>query len=267
MHRVQAARLRGEAEIDVKFHDGDEAEAFVVAVRANTTHGLPLTLTDRTAAATKILELFPAWSDRAIARAAGLSAGTVGAIRRRATVDSAHSNIRLSRDGRKRPVTSAEARRRAGELINRSPKASLREIAKSAGVSAATVRDVRMRLAEGRDPVPEKQLQAERRAQLSRSVEPSEQPVIENREARGVYAILERLRKDPSLRSSEAGRTMLRLLSVHAEGADKVVTSIDGLPAHCTLPMLEIMQALSQTWASIADDLRRRLKADPEPLR
>lgn len=81
MHRVRAAQIRGETEIRATFFVGDDSEAFVAGVRANTTHGLPLSLEDREAAARRIVELFPDWSNRAIASVSGLSDKTVGAIR------------------------------------------------------------------------------------------------------------------------------------------------------------------------------------------
>jgi hypothetical protein len=55
MHRLRAAQLRGDHGVEVKFFDGDADEAFIAAVRANITHGLPLTLADRKAAAQRIL--------------------------------------------------------------------------------------------------------------------------------------------------------------------------------------------------------------------
>src|SRR5690349_6262411 len=39
MHRLRAAELRGQQEIEVRFFDGDEASSFVLAVRANIAHG------------------------------------------------------------------------------------------------------------------------------------------------------------------------------------------------------------------------------------
>jgi hypothetical protein len=81
MHRLRAAELRGEDEIEVRFFDGDEASSFVLAVQANITHGLPLSLADRKAAAVHIMTLYPQWSDRMVASAAGLAAKTVAASR------------------------------------------------------------------------------------------------------------------------------------------------------------------------------------------
>jgi ParB-like chromosome segregation protein Spo0J len=40
-HRVKAAPLRGETCIDVVYFNGTDAEAFVLAVHANSRHSLP----------------------------------------------------------------------------------------------------------------------------------------------------------------------------------------------------------------------------------
>ena len=85
MHRLKAARLRGCSEIEVRFFDGNEADAFVIAVRSNTTHGLPLSPADREASAVRILAMHPEWSDRSIASAAGMSTRRISAIRARTT--------------------------------------------------------------------------------------------------------------------------------------------------------------------------------------
>src|ERR1700722_17194275 len=80
MHRVRAAMLSGIAYVEALLFDGSEDEAFLLAVRLNVAHGLPLTRADRVAAAVRIIHSSPQWSDRAIALAAGLSDKTGGAI-------------------------------------------------------------------------------------------------------------------------------------------------------------------------------------------
>ena len=72
MHRLRAARLRGDERIAVRFFDGGDDEAFVLAVRTNVTHGLPLSLADRKAAAARIIASHAHWSDRMIATVTGL---------------------------------------------------------------------------------------------------------------------------------------------------------------------------------------------------
>ena len=154
MHRLKAAILRGDRTIDAVFFDGDDAEAFVTAVKANVQHGLPLSLSDRKAAAARIVRSSPHWSDRAIAEVSGLSAKTVGAIRCDSVAALPEVHHRIGRDGRARPLSTVDGRRLASELITLNPESSSREIARQAGISPSTVRDVRDRLRRGQDPVP-----------------------------------------------------------------------------------------------------------------
>ena len=149
VHRVHAARSVGRVQIRAVLFDGDEVAAHVEAVRTNVTHGKPLTLAEREAAAVHIIELVPDWSDRRIAGVSGLSPKTVARLRDRATVDPARSRARLGQDGRRRPVDPTEVRRRVAEVVRSDPEASTRSIASRTGASQATVRDVRQRLSRG----------------------------------------------------------------------------------------------------------------------
>jgi ParB-like chromosome segregation protein Spo0J len=153
MHRLAAARLRGDEDIDAILCDEADDAAFVLAVRVNVRHGLPLGLDDRKRAARRIARENPTWSDRMISRTTGLSAKLVGQLRGDATPPGA-APVRVGQDGRRRPLSGADGRRRAGALLTERPGASLREIARAAGVSTGTVRDVRDRLRRGEDPVP-----------------------------------------------------------------------------------------------------------------
>jgi len=81
LHRLRAAQRCGRRTIGVRFFDGDEAAAFVLAVTANAGHGLPLSLADRKRAAARIVGCYPRWSDRKIASITGLAPGTVAGIR------------------------------------------------------------------------------------------------------------------------------------------------------------------------------------------
>ncbi|RMI32502.1 ParB/RepB/Spo0J family partition protein, partial [Actinomadura harenae] len=153
MHRLRAAKLRGDTEIEAIFFDGSAAEAFARAVELNIAHGLPLTLADRRAAAARILAAEPQASDRMVAARTGLSARTVAAVRR-STARIPQTNTRVGADGRERPVSGARGRRLAARIISDRPEASLREVARTAGISLSTAHDVRRRLREGRDPVP-----------------------------------------------------------------------------------------------------------------
>ncbi|MEU8900642.1 ParB/RepB/Spo0J family partition protein [Nocardia sp. NPDC048505] len=102
LHRLHAAKSKGQQAIRVRFFEGSAEEAFVLAVEANSEHGLPLTLKDRKAAALRLMVMYPLWSDRRVAAVAGLDHKTVGAIRRRAGGEIPQTSRRLGRDGRVR---------------------------------------------------------------------------------------------------------------------------------------------------------------------
>lgn len=155
MHRVVACKIRGKESIEVAFFEGSEDECFLEAVRANVSHGKPLTLLERRDAAGKILGRHSDWSDRAIAEVCGLSPGTIASVRACATADSAQSRVRRGIDGRSRPLDASTARRDAAARLQQQPDASMRQIARQTGASVATVRDVRSRLNRGVNPVPQ----------------------------------------------------------------------------------------------------------------
>ncbi|MEV5778942.1 hypothetical protein AB0L49_48580, partial [Streptomyces antimycoticus] len=115
MHRLQAARLRGEKGIPVRYLDGPVSEVFIHSVAANVSHGLPLTLKDRKAAAGRILASHPDLSDRAIARITGISPKTVSAVRRASTEEVPQPEVRVGADGRSRPLDAARRREAAAD--------------------------------------------------------------------------------------------------------------------------------------------------------
>lgn len=90
-HRVRAAHHTGAQWIDAVYFDGDEAQAFLLAVRLNNTHGLPLSAADRMAAAEQALTFYPDWTDYQLAQAIGLSERAIALIRKRALTLAAQS--------------------------------------------------------------------------------------------------------------------------------------------------------------------------------
>lgn len=249
VHRVHSARLRGQREIEVRFYEGPDCDAFVVAVRANVSHGLPLSLADRTAAAERIVTTHAHWSDAMVASVTGLSAKTVAAVRRRSTTDIPESNARLGLDGRVRPLNTAAARLVAGELLRDHPGAPIREIAKAAKLSVSTAWDVRKRLERGEHPVPQRHRVEGRRRRSAGG--PAVDPAN----------LLRTLSRDPSLRSTESGRALLRRL--HATSTepgewDRLLET-GNIPPHCIAFVAELALVNAQSWA----DLARRLRAEP----
>src|ERR1700722_20176089 len=208
VHRLRATELRGDSTIPARLFEGNDAEAFALAVHLNVTHGLPLTLSERKAAARRVLESYPHWSDRSIGLSAVVFNKTVGKIRGCATEEISQLDPRVGRDGKVRPVSPAHGRRRAAEFLSMNPHASLREIARKAGVSVTTARDVRQRIDKGQSPLPDALANnLGRRPKQSGSAKTTvEEPLsIGTRvspDGRG-SDLLQRLRRDPSVRSSE----------------------------------------------------------------
>ncbi|WP_441247681.1 ParB/RepB/Spo0J family partition protein [Kitasatospora sp. McL0602] len=260
MHRLRVAQLRGDTEVRVQYFDGTESEAFIRAVQLNVTHGLPLSLADREAAAARIVVSNDSWSDRSIARMTGLSAPTIGRIRARSLPDhAAEAQARIGRDGRIRPLNSVAGRRRAGELIGTEPGLSLRELARRAGISVGTARDVRNRLSRGEDPVPDRFLHGPATAPavagglhghaLGAAAPPAHAMT-------GTYASdLDSLKSDPSLRLTSTGRFLLRWLSLHSLSQEKRDVLIKSLPPHSRARIAYMAKYCSRWWAEFAENL------------
>ena len=253
MHRLRAAQRRGATTIAVRYFDGDEREAFVMSVRLNCAHGLPLTLADRKNAALRIMNYHPEWSDRAIAALVGISDKTVGAIRRREGANLPQLATRVGRDDESHPLNTRAGRLRASELFQQNPNATTREVARMAEISATTAKDVRNRLLRGEDPVPPKQREPHERAEAERPVRPvpvRPAPAIE----------LSRLRTDPSLRMSQAGRTLLRWLDALGAGENEWITVAESVPSHCAPAVAEMARRRADDWQSFAVALDRRIR-------
>lgn len=254
MHRVQAALLRKEETINAHFFDGSDEEEFVTAVRLNMAHGLPLTLADRKAAAARIIEAHPQWSSRAVAAATGLSDKTVGALRRCSSADFPQTNARIGRDGRVRRLNRRDDRQRAGDLVVDAPDAPVREIAKAAGIPLATAHDVRQRVRRGEDPVPPRQRATRVEGQAAKK--PALMGGFEaNAPTEDKRIIVQQLKNDPSLRFSENGRTLLRLLAVHAMNPAAWSRLIAATPDHLKPSVKDLAKECALAWHSFAEAL------------
>jgi hypothetical protein len=274
-HRVSAALLRGDDRIAVRFFDGDEKDAFVLAVRTNIAHGLPLPLADRTAAAARIIGSHGQWSDRAIGAATGLSHKTVAAIRRSNPNGIFPVDTRIGRDGRLRPLTTVEGREAAAALIAAKPGVSLREIARETGISMGTARDVRARLERGEDPVLPGQ-RGERGGQPDPRRPPGGEPTplpqggtrqaasalmpasppagAQGRVAvRDHSAVIERMRRDPSLRLTNSGRLLLRLLDRSVADTQAWRQLAGTVPPHWSSLVAEMARSYAVFFAQVAD--------------
>ena len=259
MHRLLAASLKGRPTIAVEFFDGSPADAFLRGVEANVTHGLPLSQADRRAAAARIVVLHPQMSDRAIGEVAGLAARSVAGIRQRSTGGVPQLNARVGRDGRVRPLDGVAGRRRAAELLAKHPRASLRQVARAAGVSPATVSDVRRRLERGEGPVPEGQRRArqgQRHGGAAGAGRVSRQPAGGG--SPGV--VLEKLSRDPSLRHNEQGRRLLFLLQNNAVRTEEWLVIAGAVPPHCSVLVAQLAQQYAQMWSDLKRELDERAR-------
>lgn len=251
-HRLGAAILRGDELIEVRFFEGTEQEAFVLAVHTNIAHGLPLSLADRTQAAERIIASHPNWSDRAIASVTGLGARTVGNVRRRSLMGADDEvKARTGRDGRVRPLDNAEGRLKASAIIKERPEASLREVAREAGVSPSTVRDVRKRIERGEDPVPQvRRGRGDGQAGKSFGHGAPDGPRL--------ASMLEGLMTDPSLRFTESGRTLLRWIFSRAIRSDERLDVAAKVPPHCTYIVANVARVCAEEWLQLANELEQR---------
>ncbi|MFI0366875.1 chromosome partitioning protein ParB [Actinomadura sp. 1N219] len=270
VHRLHAAVRQGRTEIEVRYFDGDLGDAFLCAVTNNVTHGLPLCLADRKAAAERIIVSHPWLSDREIARHAGLAAKTVAVIRTRSTEDSQGSNTRLGADGRVRPVNGTAGRNRAAEAIARHPGAPLREIARISGVSLGTVHDVRRRLDRGEDPLPARQ---RRSGDGGRRLTATDRPPGADDDDPGADAVptatraepaedplllLRKVAKDPALRNTVRGRELLRLLSTWSTAIENWTALVEAVPPYQATTVATIARLCEESWNDLALALENR---------
>lgn len=259
LHRLRAAQLRGDADVAAWFFDGSEADAFVLAVRANIAHGLPLSLADRRAAAERIIVARPESSDRFVASATGLSPKTVAQVRRGVLGSTEEVRSRIGQDGRARPTDIARRREVAAALMLEDPEWSLRRVARAAGISPETARTVRNTLwPSGQETIAEPDDQGPPPRPVSVAVpRQRRRPAISARSGPDPMVMVRRLRSDPALRLSESGRILLRLLDVHVMSDDRWTSIIDAVPAHCRHVVAGVAAECAQAWATVAEQLRR----------
>jgi hypothetical protein len=247
-------RLEGEDKAHVARLAEAEAELPPILVE----QGMPLSQADRRVAAKRIVASHPQLSDRAIGQSTGLAAKTVAAIRRSAGTE--QPSARVGRDGRVRPLDGAAGRRAAAAALTASPGASLRDVARCAGVLPATARDVRRRLERGQAPTlspGRRGRPASDRGQSSGAPRPSQV-------ASSALPAVQKLLRDPSLRHSEHGRQLLRLLQFNAAGTQDWPGVAAAIPPHCAPIIGRLARHYAQKWLDFAQELDQRARTtDP----
>jgi hypothetical protein len=184
----------------------------------------------------------------------------VAAIRRRSNGVAPQLTVRVGKDGRVRPLDGAPGRQRAAELLISSPEASLREVARAAGISPATAADVRRRLQRGQQPAPgwaDAGGPGGNAAGPRRSCRPTRRPAAP-------AAVLGKLLRDPSLRHNEMGRWLLRLLQANLSGTQELPAVAPTVPPHCAALIAHLARHYGRMWHGFADELRERMP-DIEP--
>jgi hypothetical protein len=241
LHRLAAAKLRGDLTIAVEFAD-DEDTAFVTAVRHNAAHGRPLTLPERRAAAERILRTHPHWSDRKVAEVSKLATPTVAKIRACSTGTVTRLNRRTGRDGRSRPLCADEGRQRVASLLADRPDATIRELAGGAGVALGTAKDVRDRVRRGEPAT------STGRPRQQRTVGDGRRDLSERE-------ILSVLVRDPSLVQRESCRKFVQWLALCAVRRESLDELVSGIPPHLVGLTGQLVRTYATTWWELADRL------------
>jgi hypothetical protein len=138
------------------------------------------------------------------------------------------------------------------------PDVSLRAVARAAGISPTTARDVRERLRRGDDPVPEGAQKVPDGRPGPVGVNPGARPV-----ARSAAMALQNLKADPSLRFTESGRALLRWLFRHAVGPDEWRHHAQAAPPHCVYALAALARTWAAEWTEFAQLLEQRTSTDP----
>jgi hypothetical protein len=72
--------------------------------------------------------------------------------------------------------------------------------------------------------------------------------------------MVEKLMRDPSLRSNERGKGMLRLLHVNAVGAEQMPDVAANVPPHCVAIVGQLAEQYANMWRNFARELDRRAR-------
>jgi hypothetical protein len=84
--------------------------------------------------------------------------------------------------------------------------------------------------------------------------------------ARSGKSTLNNLRRDPSLRFTEAGRILLRLLAVHTIDPERWSSLIDNVPAHCAGMVGDLARECAEAWHYVAQQVERRGRMSAERM-
>jgi hypothetical protein len=126
------------------------------------------------------------------------------------------------------------------------PNASAREVSRRAGVSTSTVLDVRNRVRAGHDPVPPPQRHAAQDRATARSP-------AGGHETEASLKVLQQLRADPSLRFTDFGRALLRMLEVATVDTTIWSRLAAAVPDHHADAVRAMAAEAAKAWGQFAD--------------
>jgi ParB-like chromosome segregation protein Spo0J len=251
VHRVLAARMLGRETVAAHYFEGTHEEAFVEAIRANVTHGKPLTLTEREAAARKLLAMHSDWSNRLVADVCALSDKTVARLRK-TTAEVPQLSARLGRDGRRRPINPRQVRDQIADRLKASPDADPELLAQSLSTSASTVRDVRRQLRRGQSP--------NGSGQGIRGATPGGTPSHQARENRRAISAAVEWREDRAILALPSGNELAEWLDQTSIRATHWAALIDEIPLGRIPELIQEAESRSVEWTRFAAALEDRFR-------
>jgi transposase-like protein len=180
---------------------------------------------------------------------------------------------RLGRDGKRRPVSAVEGRKRAAAYLEAHPDASLREVAREADVSVGTAHSMRRQVRHGTDvaapvklpsaPVtlpssPAPQKTGSRSTVVTAGHAAPSTPELAQFRQQAWSAISLKIANDPALRYTEGGRAFLRWMTQHATHAENWRELVGAVPVHWIDDVTAIAESVSVEWHMFAAQLRKK---------
>jgi len=78
---------------------------------------------------------------------------------------------------------------------------------------------------------------------------------VSSRPQRSRESLLQALQRDPALRMSESGRTLLRWIGARAGGPGELKALIDAVPPHCVYIVAQVARICAYEWLEVAEHL------------
>jgi hypothetical protein len=118
---------------------------------------------------------------------------------------------------------------------------------------------VRERMRRGEDPIPPRQRTNGGRRQPVTPERQLRRGVAVGRvsQSRDRATILRNLRRDPSVRFTDSGRSLLRWLDARAVGVSGWESAVRAIPPHCSYVIADLACAIAEEWLEVAENLRR----------